>query len=160
MYIEKDSVMNPCWQVSYRLYWVYILQSEAHRFQTHCSGCDKGRFYSCLYHQRFLRSSCQVLGLRFSPSRSNFHCCVSACTQISFCTTRKWAAQIKQDKQHTTGRLLSTCRSEGASQFICFYDSEPVGATAVWGVFQLWNAQGAVDGKQVIIHTVKIVPHT
>lgn len=36
---------------------------------------------------------------------------------------------------------------------------EPVGAVAVWSVFWWCDAQGAADGGQPIIHTVKTVVH-
>ena len=51
-------------------------------------------------------------------------------------------------------------KKKRASLVICFRKGEPVGAVAVWGVFWWCDAQGAVDGEQVIVRTVKLVVHT
>lgn len=50
-------------------------------------------------------------------------------------------------------------KKKGASQFMCFCQSEPIG-TFVWGVFRWCDAQGAVDGEQIIVHTVNLVVPT
>ena len=48
-------------------------------------------------------------------------------------------------------------KNESDSQVRCFCEIEPVGAVAAGGVFWWFEAHGAVDRDQVIIHTVKIV---
>lgn len=51
-------------------------------------------------------------------------------------------------------------KKKSALLFISFHDGEPVWAAGVWGVFWWRDDQGAVDGEQVIVHTVQIVMHT
>lgn len=90
---------------------------------------------------------CILTEQKYSPFVSSFS--LHTCVVLHKKEKRGKSLRLRQNSGLFSRNMP---KSQRFSLFTCFCDVEPVGAVAVWG----GEAERAVDGRQVVVHTVQV----